>query len=230
MSPMLLLHIVAGGLGLLSGYVALYAPKGASLHRRSGMVFVAVMLTMTSTGFLITVWRDSAPAANLPAALLTGYLVVTGLTTVRPLSAAVARWLDPGLLLLALGIGLVCSSFGIEAIVTGRGRDGMPAFPFFLFGGVGLLASALDLRMIRAGGLRGAARLTRHLWRMCFALLIAAMSFFFGQADELPAALRIPPLLALPVLAVLVTMLYWLWRVRVRRSLRGLALAGASSS
>ena len=29
------------------------------------------------------------------------------------------------------------------------------------------------------------------------------------------------PLIALPVVAVLVTMLYWLWRVRIRRSLRG---------
>lgn len=230
MSVMLLFHIVAGGLGLLSGYVALYAPKGARTHRRSGMLFVAVMLAMTSTGFLIAVWRDSAPAVNVPAALLTGYLVATGLTTVRPLSAAVARWLDPALMLLALGIGLVCSSFGVEAIATGRGRDGMPAFPFLLFGVVGLLASALDLRMIRAGGLRGAARLTRHLWRMCFALLIAAMSFFLGQADELPAALRIPPLLALPVLAVLVTMLYWLWRVRLRRSLRGVVLAGVAAT
>jgi hypothetical protein len=30
------------------------------------------------------------------------------------------------------------------------------------------------------------------------------------------------PLLVLPVLAVLVTMLYWLWRIRVRRNRRGL--------
>jgi hypothetical protein len=185
---------------------------------------------MTATGFLIAAGRNVAPAANVPAALLTGYLVLTGLTTVRPPAAAVARRLDPGLMLLALAIGLVSMSFGVEAIVLGRGRDGMPAFPFLLFGVVGLLASALDLRMIRAGGLRGAARLARHLWRMCFALLIAAMSFFFGQADELPEALRIPPLLALPVLAVLATMLYWLWRVRFRRSLRGIALAAAATT
>jgi putative ABC transport system permease protein len=60
--------------------------------------------------------------------------------------------------------------------------------------------------------------LTRHLWRMSFALLIAAMSFFLGQAKVFPQPVRIYPLLALPVLAVLVTMLYWLWRVRARRS------------
>ena len=33
-------HILAGGLALVVGYVALYATKGATLHRKSGMVFV----------------------------------------------------------------------------------------------------------------------------------------------------------------------------------------------
>jgi hypothetical protein len=46
---------------------------------------------------------------------------------------------------------------------------------------------------------------------MTFALFIAAMSFFFGQAKVIPQPLRIPALLALPILAVLVTLLYWLW-------------------
>ncbi len=57
---------------------------------------------------------------------------------------------------------------------------------------------------------------------MTFALFIAALSFFIGQADVFPQPIRIPPLLALPVLAVLVTLLYWLWRVRIRQSLRGI--------
>ena len=57
---------------------------------------------------------------------------------------------------------------------------------------------------------------------MCFALFIAAASFFLGQADEFPELLRIPALLALPVLAVLLAMLYWLWRVRIRRTYRGM--------
>ena len=59
---------------------------------------------------------------------------------------------------------------------------------------------------------------------MCFALYIASASFFLGQADKLPEAVRHPALLAFPVLAVVVTMFYWLWRVRIRRSLRGLMI------
>ena len=65
---------------------------------------------------------------------------------------------------------------------------------------------------------------------MCFALFIAALSFFIGQAQVIPKPIRIMPLLALPVLAVLLTMLYWLWRIRVRRSLRGIVRIGAAEA
>jgi hypothetical protein len=98
----------------------------------------------------------------------------------------------------------------------------MPAFPFVLFGVVALVAGVGDLRVLRSGPLNGASRLRRHLWRMSFALFIAALSFFIGQAKVIPEPVRIRPLLALPVVALLVTMLYWLWRVRRRGALRSL--------
>ena len=59
------------------------------------------------------------------------------------------------------------------------------------------------------------------------ALFIAAMSFFIGQADEIPKPLRFMPLLVVPPLAAPGTMLYWIWRVRLARSLRGLAVRHA---
>lgn len=229
MHPTLLVHVLAGSLGLVSGFVALYTTKGAPVHRRAGMIFVWVMLTMTFTGTIIAAVRGAAPALNIPAAVITAYLVVTGLITVRP-TVPGARRLTFGAMLVALAVGLTALSFGFQAIASGGARQGMPAFPFFLFGLIGLLGSVGDLRMIRSGGLHGAPRLARHLWRMSAALLIAAMSFFFGQADELPKALRIPGLLALPVLAVFVTMLFWVWRIRVRRTLRGVAAAGPSQT
>jgi hypothetical protein len=98
----------------------------------------------------------------------------------------------------------------------------MPAFPFVLFGVVALVAGVGDLRVLRSGPLNGASRLRRHLWRMSFALFIAALSFFIGQAKVIPEPVRIRPLLALPVVALLVTMLDWLWRVRRRGALRSL--------
>lgn len=224
MQMTLFVHIIAGGIGLLSGYVALYAAKGSTLHRQSGMLFVYAMLMMAAGGIVLTAGKPWQ-VVNIPAALLVSYLVITALTTVRP--AAGSRLLDLGAMLLAFAVGATQLVFGLQAIAGGGNRNGIPAFPFLMFGVVGLLASAGDLRMMRSGALQGARRLARHLWRMSFALFIAAMSFFIGQAKVIPKAIRIPGLLALPVLAVLVTMIYWMWRVRRRRSARGIVGVGA---
>lgn len=221
----LFIHILAGGLGLFSGYIALYSAKGASLHRKSGILFVYAMLTMSVCGLLVASIRGVAPAINLPAALLTGYLVITALMAVRPPS--IRRSPQVALLLVALGVGLTDLVLALQAFANGGKRNGMPAFPFVMFSVVGLLAAYGDWRMLRSGPLQGARRLARHLWRMCFALFIAALSFFIGQAKVIPEPIRIPPLLALPVLAVLLTMFYWLWRVRRREAPRGIAVNDA---
>lgn len=209
-------HILAGTLGLLSGYVALYAAKGDSVHRRSGMIFVYVMLVMSVAGTMLSLVLAKAVAINVPAALLTSYLVITSLVTVRPV-AAVNPTVRAALSVIALSVGITMLVFGVQAVANGGKRDGMPAFPFFMFAGVGILGAMGDFRIARNGAAKGVVRLSRHLWRMSFALFIAALSFFLGQAKVIPKPIRIPGLLALPVLAVLVTMLYWLWRMQKRR-------------
>lgn len=229
MPALYLVHILAGALGLLSGYLALSASKGGSFHRRAGMVFVCTMLTMGAGGFLIAALRDVAPAVNLPAAVLMGYLVFTSLATIRPRLAG-SRLITFAGLLVALGVTVVSLRFAFEAVANGGVRKGMPAFPFFLSGITGLLATLGDLRVTRFGPLQGHGRLARHLWRMCFALFIAALSVFIGQAKVIPEPIRIPGLLALPVLVPLLALFYWLWRVRVRRSVRGIAGAGAAGT
>ena len=73
---MKLIHIIAGLLALASGAVALYAVKGSSLHRRSGMVFVVAMLVLSSTGALMAVFIKPNPV-NVMAGSTTFYLVST---------------------------------------------------------------------------------------------------------------------------------------------------------
>jgi hypothetical protein len=222
----LIVHIVAGSLGLISGFIALYSAKGAALHKKAGIVFVCTMLTMSTAGLSIALIRGVAPMINVPAALVTASLVITALTTMRPPSPA-ARWLDLAAMMTLLAVGLTNLTFALQAFANGGQRNGIPAFPFILFGLAGTIAGVGDLRMLRSGPLYGARRIARHLWRMSFALFIAALSFFIGQAKVIPEPIRIMPLLALPVLMVLVTMFYWLWRVRIRKSLRGLTRTNA---
>jgi hypothetical protein len=212
-------HVFAGSVALLAGYVALFAPKGAWLHRRSGIVFVGAMLAMAFAGLAIAAMRDVAPSVNITAALLAAYLVTTALVTVRPLGSK-TRAFHLAAFFIALSLALVEFAFAFAAIGNGGSHDGIPAFPFLLFGVVSLLAGIGDAQILRSGPRAGASRLARHLWRMCAALLIAALSFFIGQADVIPAPVRLPLLLALPLLAVIVLMIYWLRRVRVRAPVR----------
>jgi uncharacterized membrane protein len=101
-------HIAAGSLGLLAGFVALYSVKGATLHRKAGIVFVYAMLATCVAGFAIAALRGVAPAVNIPAALLTASMVVTAVTTLRPPTAG-ARWVDRGATLIVLVVALAVS-------------------------------------------------------------------------------------------------------------------------
>jgi len=220
-------HIVAGAIGILSGFLALYAVKGGMLHRKSGGVFVYAMITMALVGATLAAIGNVAPAANVPVGLLTAYLVVTGVETVRD-TPSLGRRFEVGMMLLAMSVGLALATFGFVAALQPTGKlYGMPPYPFLIFGAIAALAVTGDVRMLRRGGrsvLRGAPRLARHLWRMSTALLIAAFSFFLGQAKVIPKPIRIVQLLVIPPMIVLVVMLYWLWRVRARRASKGIVI------
>jgi hypothetical protein len=216
--PLLLpIHIAAAALGLVAGGVALAVAKGGLIHRRSGMVFTYAIVAMCATATVAAIVKGQA--VNVMAALMTTYLVLTGLMTVRP-RAPGSRRRDVGLMLMALALGLATISAGLVAIASPSGKVfGYPPFPFFLFGVLGLSGGAGDFRMIRSAARRGAPRLARHLWRMCMALFITAASFFSIRARVaaiFPEALASPLARTLPVLLVLGTMCYWLWRIRAR--------------
>ena len=218
--PVLLpIHIVAAGVGLVSGAIALSVAKGGRSHRASGKVFACAIFAMCATAVVSAAIKGQA--VNVMAGSMTAYLVFTGVTAVRPPSAG-SRRRDITLMLVALALGLATFAGAIVAVASPGGRlFGLPSFPFFLFGVLGLSGAIGDFKAIRAGVLRGAPRLSRHVWRMCMALFITAASFFSIRARVaaiLPAPFTTPALRALPVVLVLVVMFYWLWRVRFRRS------------
>jgi hypothetical protein len=84
---------------------------------------------------------------------------------------------------------------------------------FFFLGSVAVLAAAGDIRMLARGGVFGPKRVVRHLWRMCFSFFIATGSFFLGQQQVFPAAIRKANVLFVPALLPLVLLIFWLFRV-----------------
>jgi hypothetical protein len=80
---------------------------------------------------------------------------------------------------------------------------------------IGGLAAVTDLKVILMGGISGAPRLARHLWRMCVGLFIATGSFFLGQQQMLPSFMRGGTLWQfVPVLTPFLVMAYYLVVVR----------------
>lgn len=210
-------HIIAGMLALLFGYIALYTTKGATWHRKSGMLFVFAMVTLSLSGALMEALTKSLTSVNVVAGSLTFYFVLTALLTVRR-PAHGSRWIDRAAVIVALIVSVLAFRAGFDLMGSGRPEAG----PSFIFGIVGLLGAAGDVRVLRAGGLQEPRRIRRHLWRMCFAMWVAAASFFWGPPNRVPEVIRIPVLQAVAVLVPVVVMIYWLWQLRRKQSLRGL--------
>src|SRR5262249_53733900 len=127
---LLSIHIVAGGLAIVLGGVALVAAKGLTLHRRAGLLFVFAMLTMGISGAVLAL-RQSLTNANVIGGFMSAYFVVTALTTVRPASAWTRR-LDLAALVVALALTAVDIGLGLEALASPRlTLNGVPFFMLF---------------------------------------------------------------------------------------------------
>jgi len=214
LTPLLLFHITAGSFGLLSGATALFARKGAWLHRTAGNAFFISMLLMAAAGAALAVLRPAAAALNVIVAAVTIYMVVTSWMTITRKEREIGAF-EIGALLAALAIAAGGVIVGVQATNSPKGGiDGIPAFLFFAFAAIATLAALADISVIVRGGLAGAQRIARHLWRMCVALFLASLAFFVGQgATFFPQWVRDTNLLPAPMLVVLVLMLFWLARV-----------------
>jgi hypothetical protein len=175
------------------------------------------MLVMGLTAAILGI--RSGATGNVVGALGTTYFVVTALTTVRSASPW-TRGINVAGLTVAIGLALLHVVAGVEAFNSPTGwRNGAPFQMLFFFATIMMLAAIGDVRILRFGMPRGRPRLARHLWRMCFALFIAAGSFFSIRervATVLPDPFTTGPMRALPIVVLFGAMFYWLWRVRRR--------------
>jgi uncharacterized membrane protein len=212
--PLLILHICGAIVGLLSGSAALIFRKGSRLHRTSGKVFVVSMLIMTASAAYLAITKQQL--INAIVGILTFYLVATGWATVIRKEGKTGLF-EFGALLVALADGTVAWLFGWQATNSTNGlRDGYPAAAYFIFGSIALLASALDTRMLIRGGVLGAQRIARHLWRLNLAFFVTVLSFFLGKQRLFPEVILKTHLNLVPIFVVAVSMIFWLIRVRFK--------------
>jgi uncharacterized membrane protein len=205
------IHIIAGSIAIIAGFISVFAVKGLKLHRKSGMIFVYSMVVLSLTGVVIALVK------NQPTSVIGGslafYMVTTAFLTVRPHDQRF-RWLDAAAFVVAVAVGASAIKIGLDMRNAHTGQsNSVAAGMLFFFAAIVLLAALGDIRVMVRGALKGRQRIARHLWRMCFALFVASGSFFLGQAQVFPKPVRILPLLAIPAFLPLVLLLYWLARV-----------------
>jgi uncharacterized membrane protein len=212
-SPILVLHISAGIIAILSGAAALSFRKGSPRHALAGKVFVISMLTMAAGAVYLAALKHQNN--NVGGGVLTFYLVATAWVTAkrRDGETSIFDWVA---LLIPLWAGIGGWINGLEAVHSPTGsKYGVPAGMHFFLGSVMLLAAAGDVRMLLRGGVFGAQRIVRHLWRMCFGLFIATGSFFLGQGSKVfPAFILKTNVLFIPAVLPLILLTFWLFRVR----------------
>jgi len=208
------IHIGAGTVALLSGAAALIARKGSRPHRQAGNAFFVSMLVMSALGAYLAWIKPDMGTAIM--GLLTFYVVTTAWMTVIRKEGQSGRF-EIVTMFVGLAIAAAALASGLEAASNVRGvKHGYPAGFYFVVSGVAALLALGDLRVFIRRGIAGVQRLRRHLWRMCFALFIAAGSLFLGQPMVFPEPVRGTAVLFAPVLLVIGTMVFWLIRVRRR--------------
>ena len=240
-SPILIVHIFGGTLGLLSGTAALCFRKGSPRHVLAGRIFVASMLTMAVLAVYLAIVRHQS--GNIEGGILTFYLIGTAWLTARRGDGEISRF-DWVVLLIPLALGILTWMNSVSIVRSGvDSPDGVPVGMTFFLGSVMLLAAAGDLRMLVAGGVVGAKRIARHLWRMCFGLFIAAGSFFLGPSNRplrllsaaglgqhLSPALFSTGVYLFLTLLPLILLVYWLVRVRVTNFYKGKSIQVATAN
>ena len=211
MNAILGLHIAGGVVALLAGTAVVAARKGGSLHARMGTGFCVSMLVLGITAAILLPFKS--PPESPIGGIMVCYFVATAWMTARRRSGVPGRFEKiAGAAILAIGALVIVG--GVQAMIDPASRPGPPGpIGLFILGTICLLAGLGDFVFVRRGKLSHTQRISRHLWRMCFAFFIATGSFFLGQQDMLPQAMRGSALLLIPAFAPFAVMLFWLTKM-----------------
>ncbi len=215
-----MLHIGGGTTALMSGTVAAIARKGGPLHRAAGNVFLVSMLVMAVLADYLAVVMPGQ-IFNLAIGTFALYLVATAWLTVRRKEGAIG-FSERIALVISL---LLCLPFVILSVQLAVGAElfvksaipvkGPVLIAIYSFTFVIVIAALADAKVVFAGGISGAPRIARHLWRMCLGLTLAAGSAFTnGLPRLLPGPTRVTTIFFVPQFIPLVLLIFWMIRVR----------------
>lgn len=205
----LMLHIVAGTTGLLTGTINIIGKKGGKTHLIVGKIFLYSMLTVSASAFVLSILHPNY------------FLFIVGVFTLYMVSSG-TRYLylknlskgqkpatiDWSLTYFMLFFGVCFVLFGIYHLII---KDTFGVV-FIVFGGIGLRMVRTDFRNFRGKSEAANAWLLVHIQRIIGAYVAALTAFLVVNNKVIPAyiAWLLPTVLMLPLI------LRWVKKYKVK--------------
>lgn len=205
-----LIHTPAGTIGLVAATVALSAKKGAALHRKAGTYFTISMLVMLISGFAAALLKESTDDMFLSAVVI--YTVFSAWLTVHH------KKNETGFLEQVALVWIIAVAIAAMFISAGLG-DVSNSTIYLFWASFAFLCAIGDVRNLNRAGLSGIQRVIRHVWRIGFSLIWAALALTDkiikmrgSNIKELPEE-QLPYVIAAPTMLILIIILYWIIKI-----------------
>jgi hypothetical protein len=202
-----LIHTPAGAIGLVTATVALSAKKGATIHRKAGNCFTISMLIMLISGFIAAFLKESTGDMFLSAVVM--YTVFTAWLTVHHKKNETG-FLERGALVWIIAVAIAA------LFMSSSSREVATPNLYFFWTGFSILCAVGDVRNLYLVGLSGIQRLIRHVWRIGFSLIWAALALIDKIVKMRGSNVKDMPeeqmlyIVAVPTMFILTIFLYWI--------------------
>ncbi len=204
------IHTPAGTTVLVTAILAMFAKKGSTSHKKAGSWFAVSMMVMLASGIAAAYLKNSTDDMMLGAIVM--YTVFTGWLAARH------KKREPGLMEVVALIWVI--GFAVTAFSISMGwREVQAPIAYLVWGGLAILLALGDIRNLYHSGLSGAQRIIRHVWRIGFSLIWAALAFtdkivkMMGANTKSMQGEQLLLIVGIPTILILVGILYWIAKI-----------------
>lgn len=169
----LYLHIAAGFTALIIGLVAMFAPKGQTLHNKSGLIYFWAMVVVAITSTIISLRSTPINLFLLVTGIFSFYLIFTGYRS------TIIKNKAPQLVDKFVTAVMLCTTLAMISLAAYDWFNGTGRLTIILgiFGSIGGVLAIADLLLYRNGLDHPREWLLRHLGRMLGAYLATFTAF-----------------------------------------------------
>lgn len=169
----LYLHISAGFTALIIGLVAIFSPKGKTIHNKSGLIYFWAMVVVSITSTIISLRSDPVNLFLLVTGIFSFYLIFTGYR------ATIVKNKAPQFVDKLVTAVMLCTTLAMISLSTYDWFNGSGRLTIILgiFGSVGGALAVADIFVYRNGLNHPREWLLRHLGRMLGAYLATFTAF-----------------------------------------------------